>query len=56
LILRADPRADAIVRQLVTDQLIVTQLLLQFEMFQNAPLCISVAKTFLRVHSRSTAP
>jgi hypothetical protein len=40
----------------VIDQLIVTQLLLRFGTFQNAPRGILVAEAFLRVRNRITAP
>jgi hypothetical protein len=58
-ILRADLRAEAIVWQLVIDQLIVTQLLLRFETFQNAPNGILSSRArshmFLRVPNCITA-
>jgi hypothetical protein len=58
-ILRADLRAEAIVWQLVIDQLIVTQLLLRFETFQNAPNGILSSRArshmFLRVRNCITA-
>jgi hypothetical protein len=58
-ILHGDLRVEAIVWQSVIDQLIITQLLLRFETFQNAPNGILSSRgrshTFLRVRNCITA-